>query len=414
MASAPAARSDSKRVLILTTAYGPGRQHAPLMETLADRLVRDGHQVDVAGLKWDAAADSGVSRYRQENGVEVVMAAPAGAGSLGQVASLLVKWVFSSNRALAAAKRAFGDRRYDVTVVVTPLVTLWSLVNWARGRSRRTYAFVTDFFPIQHASTGMFPKGGFQQLAHWAETRMLRSVDVIGTMSPRGVQFLRDRYRLRADQPIETLFLWGDGAAYAPPSRAATRQRFGLPEAARIVVFTGQLTVGRGIEDVLAAAQLASTKKADLLFVFVGSGTLAAVVAQAAEAPASNVRLYPPLANEDYLDFISCCDIGLVATVSSLDAPTFPSKTIDYLKARLPIAASVEATSDYHAFVNQHGFGIAVIAGQPSSLLNAINRIDGEAAVKMRDNGQQVLRDFFSVDRAADQILGQRSRQEQA
>jgi hypothetical protein len=38
---------------------------------------------------------------------------------------------------------------------------------------------------------------------------------------------------------------------------------------------------------------------------------------------------------------ISACDVGIVCTVAGVDS-SFPSKTIDYLRAGLPIVAAVE------------------------------------------------------------------------
>lgn len=398
------------RVLILTTAYGPGRPHAPLMETLADVMAADGHQVRVAGVNWDAAAGSDVRHYTEANGVEVLMAPPRQVERFGRVGRLLGKWVLSSWHALPAVKRAFGDDEYDLLMVMTPAVTLHALIRWARRRARRSYAYITDFFPVQHVSAGLLPSGPLSALAMRAETALLRGFDRLGTMSPLGVRFLRERFALDPRQPIETLYLWTDTSVQEARPTDEVRRAFSLPCDRRIIVFGGQLTHGRGVEDMLAAAELSAKAGSNLLFLFIGSGVLQHLVDAHIAAGHGNVALLPALSHDAYVEAITCCDAGLVATTGTHATPTFPSKTIDYLKAGLPVVASVDSASDYDSFVNQRGFGVAIHAGDPARLAAAIEEVTGdpERMRAMREAGRATLMDIFSARRAADQVLGVR------
>lgn len=401
----------SLRILILTTAYGPGRPHAPLVETLSDIFAADGYDVRVAGVNWDATPDAPALHYYETNGVEVLMASPRTYGHLGRVGGLLGKWLKSSPAAVRDVKEIFGDGGYDLVFVMTPGLALWSLILWALARTRFSYAYVTDFFPIQHANIGLFPSPILKGLAWVFETLLLRRFDVLGTMSALGVEFLRNRFVLRASQPIEILHLWTEPEAVKSGRQMDKWRQLGFKAGRKVAVFGGQLVNGRGIEDILSAAELAAGQGLKIDFLFVGSGPLSSLINDHARTVGGNVRLLAPLPRSDYLNLLASCDIGLVATTGEHEAPAFPSKTMDYLKAGLPIVASVDHASDYGDFAQDRGFALAVDAGNPSSMVSVIKSIiDSPArANAMKIAGITTLRDVFSAQRAASQILEARA-----
>ena len=93
--------------------------------------------------------------------------------------------------------------------------------------------------------------------------------------------------------------------------------------------------------------------------------------------------------------------------MAGVDVPTFPSKTLDYLRAGVPVVASVEATTDYGAFVEERGFGVAEVAGDPVRLLGGIARVleSPDARRAMVAAGRRTLTDIFDVNRAALALL---------
>lgn len=392
----------------MTTAYGKGQPHTPLVESLGDLLAGDGHVVQVVAIDWTAAANAPARRYREASGVDVLMLAPRQVRWFGKTIALLSKWIWSSFSALRRVRGELGKERFDLVFVMTPAVTLAALILWARRRAGTSYAYITDFFPFHHASIGLVPGGWIKALAHWVETALLRGFDTLAVMSPLGVTYLKNRYRVRNSQKLEVLHLWTEGGPHQVRPREEVRRQFGLPADLRIAVFSGQITVGKGIEDIIEAARLALPRRQDLMFLLIGKGRLDFIVKDYIGEGGSNVSLRASLSREDYLDIISACDVGLVATIANVDVPTFPSKTIDYLKAGIPIVASVESSTDFGAFVDKEGFGIAIEAGNPTGLLSAIGRIvdDPDGGRALRAAGRATLTGVFSARRAADQIMG--------
>lgn len=398
---APAAHP--RRILLLTTAYGVGGRQAPLSNELVDELARSGSSVTVVAIDWNATPGASPRHYLEDSGAQVVLLAPSSVRAFGRAVALATKWIGSSFVARREVARALPDASYDLMLAFSPAVAMAAVIRWAIPRSRHNILYITDFFPNHHVGLGLIPRP-LAGVARALESGLIRLFDTVACMSPRGVRYLRENYRLDEGQATTTLTIWGD-ATPAPVARSAMRERYGLPEDAKIVLFGGQITEGRGIETILQVA--AQSDDPNLIFLFLGSGSLEGLVKAAAARADANVRHLAAIPRDDYLTLASACDIGLVATVADVDVPTFPSKTVDYLRAGLPIVAAVERTTDYGDFVREHGFGVAVDADDLKGLLEAVRGVldDAVALEAMRRAGAKALREIFDVRNAARRVL---------
>jgi glycosyltransferase involved in cell wall biosynthesis len=293
---------------------------------------------------------------------------------------------------------------------MSPIVLGAFVWNWAlRSAKVGSYAYLVDFFPFHHRAIGVMPGGVIFRIAHCMESAFLRRFSVVGCMSPLGLDYLGRNYALKPDQPTGLVSLWGPQSLAPDADPNVVRTIHGLPTDRPIAVFGGQVTHGRGIEDILATAKLAREAKSDLVFLFIGAGPLAPLVQQAIDGGSPNVRLISELGRDEYLTLVAACDVGLVATVANVDVPTFPSKTIDYLRAGLPVAASVEASTDFDDFVEAQGFGVAVTAGDPARMLKAVESIlaDDGGRRAMISAGRRTLSEVFNVEVAVTKMLAQ-------
>jgi glycosyltransferase involved in cell wall biosynthesis len=401
----------SRRILLVCTKFGRGEADRYLTNELADSFVELGCAVCVVAIDWNASAGLVEHAYYvQSNGVQVVETQPFILDRLGKIGALCAKWGGSSWFAAQQAKRHFKNQDFDLLIAFSPVVVTAFVVLWGlRHFKCRSYAYVVDFFPFHHRCLGAIPGGAVFKIARWAETALLERFDVIGCMSNRGVAYLREHYGVAAHQKARVLRLWGPGEGPLKLDPAEVRAQYVIPVERSIAVFGGQITHGRGIEEILQAAALARDTRPDLIFLFVGGGRLEPLVREQIANGADNVMLLAGMGRDQYLTLASACDVGIVCTVPNVDVPTFPSKTIDYLRAGLPVVASVEATTDFGDFVREQGFGLATGSGHPEALLAAIETIvdDSKAAKLMRISGQRTLHEVFAVEAAARTILAQ-------
>lgn len=401
------ASDPARSVLMLCTKFGVSPDDRYLTNELADALAESGRKVLVVTLQWDATPGAATTTRHMPSGVEALLIAPTRIDGFGRLIGDLSKWVGSSLGAAREFERRYAERRFDLLIAFSPLVTVFALLLVARGRVKRSYAYIVDFFPYHHANLGLLPRGLAVRIAVLFETFLLRRLDAIGCMSPLGVAFLKKNYCLARGQRAFVLPLWGDTGPGVEIDRKSIRNRYGLPTDRPIAVFGGQITEGRGVEDILSAAAIAADRRPDLIFLLVGRGRLVSLVQQRISAGGSNIILLDAVPRDDYLQLVAACDIGIVATLANTEVPTFPSKTIDYLRAGLPIVASVEKTTDYGEFVTSRGIGLAVDAGRPEGLFDAVTRIldDDRLAAGMRAVAASTLADVFDVRRAAKEIV---------
>jgi len=395
-------------ILMLCNNFRKDNASRYLTNDLADALVAAGADVQVGVIDWYTGTGRQPELIRMPSGVEALFVAPRAIRGLGAFVAHASKWLGASAFLVRALARTFGRRRVDLIISFSPLVTTGLAILWAKRRYRcRGFAYITDFFPLHQQAaaqiTGRLPVAVGTAL----ETMLMRRFETIACMSPAGVAYLRRNYRLPPDQDTPVLRLWADIAPLPPIDRAKVRAHHGLPSDRPIILFGGQIAEGRGIEELLEMARIARRERPDLLFLLLGEGRLEPLVRDYIAAGGDNVRLMPPVAREAYLSIAAACDVGLVATLGDTGVPTFPSKTIDYLRTGLPVAASIETSTDYGAFVEDNGFGIAVRAGDTAAWLAAIVRIVDTPDLReaMIANGRRALLAHFDVAQAARLIL---------
>lgn len=402
------ARVPGPSILMLCNNFRKDSASGYLTNDLADALTAAGANVRVGVIDWYTGTGNTPELIRFDNGVEALFVAPRAIRGLGTFVANASKWLGASAFLARAMAKTFGRARFDLIVSFSPLVTTGLSILWAKRRFRcRGFAYITDFFPLHQQAARQIEGRIPVAIGYAIENMLMRRFETIACMSPAGVAYLRDHYRIGPGQRTPVLRLWADTEPLPPIDRSAIRSSHGFPTDRPIILFGGQISEGRGIEDLLEMAKLARVLRPELLFLLLGQGRLEPLVRDYIAAGGNNVLLHPAVSRETYLSIAAACDVGLVATLGGTGVPTFPSKTIDYLRVGLPVVASVESTTDYRNFVEENGFGLAVTAGDAKGWLQAILKIvdmpDLHAA--MIAAGRDALRTHFDVANAARLIL---------
>lgn len=398
-------------ILIICTRFSVEPGSPDLIRDLADAFVHTGVRVSVCLLNWLGSPNDEFRRLELENGIDVLVVPPVKINKLGGLVANASKWLGSSYAGARAIRKHFDDRRFDAMLCFSPLVVS-ALAIWEGQRrvTQGSYAYLTDFFPFHQAGAGMKIGGklGFT-VASALETSLVRKFDIVGCMSPAGLDYARDHYHLRDEQKLHLLRLWGDISPPPPSDRSAVRALEDLPLDRPIMLFGGQISEGRGIEELLDVAEIAHVERPDLTFLFMGTGRLEGMVRDRIASGLDNIILRGPVPRENYLKVVAACDIGIVCTVADTGVPSFPSKTIDYLRAGVPVVASVEDTTDYLDFVNDNAFGVAVKAGDARRTLDVLTTMinDPASMARMVENGRKTLERYFDSARAAEAVLSE-------
>ena len=265
-----------------------------------------------------------------------------------------------------------------------------------------------DFFPDAQVQIGMLHGRLKIKLLRALESYLMRRFDVIGCMSPKNIEYLHNHCAIGPGTQSVHLPLWTSRPSFKREPREVVRQRYGIPPDVHVFVFGGQFVAGRGIDDMLAAAERLDATADPILFLFIGRGPLAEDINALVRAGNRCVKLLPGVSRSEYLSLLSACDVGVVCTLRDVTVPTFPSKTVDYLLADLPILASVEAATDYGDFIESNGVGIQVLAGDVDGFVAAARKFcsSPQEAKMMESRAKACLDGQFSLDRAARIVLG--------
>lgn len=399
--------SAKKRVLLISSWFPADAGRRGLMNELADAVVASGSEIDVIALDWrDVDISSEISDVKNRPGLNVYRFQSINFRLFGKAVKLMVKWFASSLKAVVTTIRLLCTKKYDVIISGLPSA-VWApvLICLLFSRSKK-YLIQWDFMPFHHYAIGVIPGGFAYSTLLMLERCLIRGFDVIGCMSEKNVEFLKANYWIGKNQRVEILPIWTEAVFPKKEIRNKIRAKYNLPEKAKIAVFGGTLSKGRGLDDILAAALIAKEKSPDILFLIVGRGPLESELRQKAN-DLSNVKIMPAIPRNEYLSLISTCDCGIVATLRDPGVPTFPSKTLDYFRAGIPVVASVEDSTDFGVFLTKHDAGVVVKSGDPQQLAETIIEMfsDRKHMQKMHKNGRQLVENYFNVNIASKQVL---------
>lgn len=397
----------SRRFLIVCMQYPvtPGQSY--MTTELADALVASGHEVEVLLLDWHGPLGGAPIETTTASGVRVVRCAPRAVDGLGQAAYAVSKFLLSGRDAAAAVAQHFDLASFDALIAWMPAIAIAPLLPLVRraGISHRLL-FIWDFFPDHHRQIGRIPGGLPYRVARMWEQRLMGHFTSILCTLPGNATYLSRHYRVSPEQRVLVTPIWSDTRPLPSIDRPAVRASHGLPLDMPIAVFGGQLVEGRGFEQMLGAADAALAAGSALQYLFVGDGRLAPVLRRRAERQA-NVHWLPTMPRASFLELLQACDVGMVATVPGVTSFSIPTKTIDYLRAGLPVVAAVEHGSDFVAIVDGYGVGRAVPFGDMAGFHREAERLatDPERTTRM-EAARRCLDDVFDVRHAVAAVLG--------
>lgn len=253
-------------VLFLTESFHPvlggGEQH----------ILRLGRALAGSGMATTVVTRRGDARWAADetiDGIRVIRVGPAGASRPGKYAMVPA--------AIAAVQRLRA--RYDVLVVrgtrVLGLPAL--LAARALGKGVVLQAEVNGEMTGEVYTWGTAFDRGWARRAIFAgvaaRNLLLRDGDAFVAMS----RAIRDEF-LQAGVPPQKVALISHGVdvgRFRPATRderLALRQRLGLPIDGRIIIYTGRLLRGKGLEALIAAFRPVAAAEPSAHLVIVGSG----------------------------------------------------------------------------------------------------------------------------------------------
>lgn len=388
-----------KSILVVSGDYSVDGEGQWLPEELAREFRRRGHDVRVIARDLLRPRPVGVQPTSADE--PEVFSVGVTAATNGRISRRLRLPLALWRQRRSAVAWAL-EKHYDLVVYHTIAWTSSAVVRRLkrRGVVGKSVLILWDFFPVHQYSIGHISQWlrPLQPLLYRLEARAVSAADTVAVMSRAGQTFLA-RYFPSASTDVILVPPWGQDSDV----RATPPARFRA-------VFGGQLGAGRGLEDLIEAAEVLARTGVDGEIVIYGDGPLVPWLRSEIERRGlDNLILGGKLTRDEYAAAIAQASVGIAATVQGVPSPSFPSKIVDYARIGLPVVASMEESTDVGEILCEAGAGWSARAGHPDELAAALVK----AAASQRDGtieqysrrSRKFFEDELRVQAAADRLL---------
>jgi glycosyltransferase involved in cell wall biosynthesis len=308
-----------------------------------------------------------------------------------------------------AINKYFDGIAFDLILYSTPPITFNSLIESLKKKhTAKTYLMLKDIFPQNAVDLSLMKNNGIlYKYFRNQEKKLYKISDWIGCMSPENINYLKKH---NSELDFTKITICPNAIEIFDrevTSVSNIRKNYGIPDESVVFIFGGNLGVGQGIEFMLSALE-SNINREGVFFVIVGSGNRYVQINKWFEDMApQNAILLNSLPRSEYDLLEASCDVGMVFLSNKFTIPNFPSRTLAYLEAKLPLLVCTDDISDLGSIAEQNKFGKYCLSGDLLKFNQIINFYysDKLRLKSMGINGYNYLINNYSVEIAYKSII---------
>ena len=310
-----------------------------------------------------------------------------------------------SNKIWRKAKKHLLTHQCDFIVYYSPTIFFGSLVKRLKKKfDCKSYLILRDIFPQWALDAGILKKGLLYSYFKRKEIQNYDAADIIGVQSPANLNYFIDNGQ-NERYNFEVLFNWIN-LSQDSISHFNLRKKLGLEK--KIVFFYGgNMGIAQDMDNIIRLAERFN-QDPDAHFLLVGDGSeVHRLQKEIQKKNLTNLTIHPTVNQRDYLCILSEFDIGLISLDRRLKTQNFPGKMLGYMYNAKPILASINQGNDLQDILQTHEAGLVSHNGDDEVFYNHAMKLlrNPDLREQMGRNGRVLLERYFSVSRAASQIL---------
>ncbi|MER3318196.1 MAG: glycosyltransferase family 4 protein [Allomuricauda sp.] len=392
-----------KKVLFLALGYPDVAKSTVLYTDLMQEFGEQGHEVLVVA----PAYEKGNYGCRVEGKVKVLRVKTLPLFKVGAIkkgiANLLLPYQYKR------AIRKNGDLDFDLVILPTPPITLFSVALWLKAKTKaKTYLILRDIFPQNAVDLKMMKENGmFHRYFRKQELKLYQLADSIGCMSNANVSYVEQHNPTLDRAKLHLLPNWEK--IPAPVSMEGIEEvsaKLGVSDKF-MAIFGGNLGKPQQLENIVRLAQSCADID-DIFFLILGSGTESERVRQLiAKNNLTNIKLVDRVPKKEYVQILAAADVGLISLHKRFTIPNFPSKVLTYFGLKKPVLASLDLSTDFGQMLDETKSGLWSEAGNIDAFKKNLMWLynNREESIQMGENGYNYMKSHLTPEMAYKTII---------
>lgn len=392
-------------VLFLFVSLPNLKDEESLFASLIYEFKSHGHNVYVSSRGGDSMKKSEVVL---ENAIPVLRIKSAkftGVGNPIKKALAYQQYVIKQKMLI---KKHFGKEKIDLIISHSLPPELAYVVSGLKRFFRcKFYLLQTDYTWQDAVAYGMFKRNGLicRYYRYW-EKKLMQIADRIGCPTDGNIDFIRNEYPNIPFEKFGIVRFWQKAISVEKNDTILKKLNI---DGKFVAVYGGSVGKAQRIEHVV---DLASKCKelTDVVFLIIGRGVFLSKIKQmVVDRNLTNVLFCDYMPNEEYLQVLKSCQVGLLILNEMHATPNFPSKTMSYLNLGVPILAAIDRVTDYGKYLDDNEIGLWSIAGDADAFKQNLLKYYNSAALRERvsKNGMEVFLNTMQPSHAYNSIVTQ-------
>jgi len=291
------------------------------------------------------------------------------------ISTLLIEYQF-----IRAIKKYFNNIKFDLIMYSTPPITFSRVIKMIKKRDgAKSYLLLKDIFPQNAVDLELIKKKGLiYKYFKWMEKRLYLLSDYIGCMSKKNRSYILEQNKYLNENWVEVCPNSINPKTVQDISyneRLVFRKKEGIPEEAIIIIYGGNIGKPQGIA-FLEAIIYSNNNRKDIFFLVIGNGTEYYRLRNFIDKrKLENVRVYPYLPKEEFVNYLRISDIGLILLDKRFTIPNFPSRLLSYMEYSLPVIAATDKNTDLKESILEGQYGMWCESGEVEDFTDILDKL---------------------------------------
>jgi glycosyltransferase involved in cell wall biosynthesis len=300
----------------------------------------------------------------------------------------------------------FENIKFDLIITHSLPPELAFVINsWKKKFRCPIYLIQSDYTWQDAVAFGFFSKNNPVALyyQYW-ERKLFKYVDYIACPTKGNISFIKTEYPNIEDNKFRYLPFWQKPISLS--NDGSIRKMYGLDNKF-VVVYGGSIGAAQRIERLVDLANECKCYE-DIIFVILGKGAYLPVIEKMVrERNIGNVLFKKFLPQEDYLKFLSSCDVGMIILNEKTGTPNFPSKSLSYLSMKVPILAALDYVTDFGYYLEDNNAGLWAYCDDVKALKNQLLKYYESPSLRemIRESGYMLYLNNMTPSHAYDSIM---------